>query len=84
MWNSQETKADDREEDKEKHNWDSDKKFTYLLGSKKKRILSIVEGKSASKLCVKCRRCSSPNRGEVVGGKVGVQCLLEFKFIHVQ
>ncbi|KAI4232595.1 MAG: hypothetical protein LQ349_004911 [Xanthoria aureola] len=36
-WNVQEAEADDKKEDKEKHNGDGDKKTTPLLGFRKKK-----------------------------------------------
>lgn len=70
-WNGQEAEADNQEEYKEKHDGDGDKKTTPLLGSTKKRGPSTVEGKSASKRCVKRRRCSSPDGDEAVGSQGG-------------
>ncbi|KAL9124397.1 MAG: hypothetical protein Q9217_006269, partial [Psora testacea] len=65
-WHGQEAEADNKEEDKEKHSGNGDKKNTSSLGSTKKRRPSAVEGKSGLQRRVKRRRCSSPNRDEAV------------------
>ena len=68
--------ADHKEEDKERHEGDGDKKTTPSLGSTKKRRPSAVEGKSA----LKRRRISSPHRDEAVDrqGECGMCiCTLE-------
>ena len=58
QWYIQKVEVDNKEEDGEKHNRDSDKETTPLMGFIKKRGLSTVKGKSVSKRHVKRRRCS--------------------------
>jgi len=72
--NGQEAEVDDKEEDKEEPNGNGDKKTTPLLQSIKKRSLSAVEGKSASKRHIKRRRCLSPHQNESAGsqGECGI------------